>query len=165
MLSLRLLPRLIRSPLSLLFSTKEPVPSTSKHIAKLITFHVSYNGLPQSKYSEANVAIYGCRVIEHMAACFRENPKILTHEHLRVAFSRIAQVKMELTQEFWDVIFPYARALVTTADRETADIMASVLLALSQMLIPVSYTHLRAHETDSYLVCRLLLEKKKKKKK
>src|SRR5680860_909660 len=27
----------------------------------------------------------------------------------------------------------------------------------------VSYTHLRAHETDSYLVCRLLLEKKKKK--
>ena len=23
----------------------------------------------------------------------------------------------------------------------------------------VSYTHLRAHETDSYLVCRLLLEK------
>src|SRR5664279_3449112 len=25
--------------------------------------------------------------------------------------------------------------------------------------IPVSYTHLRAHETDSYLVCRLLLEK------
>ena len=28
-------------------------------------------------------------------------------------------------------------------------------------LISVSYTHLRAHETDSYLVCRLLLEKKK----
>src|SRR5680860_1702744 len=26
---------------------------------------------------------------------------------------------------------------------------------------PVSYTHLRAQETDSYLVCRLLLEKKK----
>ena len=24
-------------------------------------------------------------------------------------------------------------------------------------LKPVSYTHLRAHETDSYLVCRLLL--------
>src|SRR5665647_3842835 len=28
-------------------------------------------------------------------------------------------------------------------------------------LSPVSYTHLRAHETDSYLVCRLLLAKKK----
>src|SRR5664279_5879943 len=31
----------------------------------------------------------------------------------------------------------------------------------SSASIPVSYTHLRAHETDSYLVCRLLLEKKK----
>ena len=28
---------------------------------------------------------------------------------------------------------------------------------------PVSYTHLRAHETRHDLVCRLLLEKKKKK--
>ena len=27
---------------------------------------------------------------------------------------------------------------------------------------PVSYTHLRAHETGRNLVCRLLLEKKKK---
>ena len=26
--------------------------------------------------------------------------------------------------------------------------------------LAVSYTHLRAHETDSYLVCRLLLEKR-----
>ena len=31
-----------------------------------------------------------------------------------------------------------------------------------ETLRTVSYTHLRAHETDSYLVCRLLLEKKKK---
>src|SRR5678816_4093337 len=28
-------------------------------------------------------------------------------------------------------------------------------------LFPVSYTHLRAHETPEHLVCRLLLEKKK----
>src|SRR5665647_3822771 len=26
----------------------------------------------------------------------------------------------------------------------------------AHLLVPVSYTHLRAHETDSYLVCRLL---------
>src|SRR5680860_186890 len=37
---------------------------------------------------------------------------------------------------------------VTTFDHELVD------------TDPVSYTHLRAHETDSYLVCRLLLEKK-----
>ena len=29
-------------------------------------------------------------------------------------------------------------------------------------IMPVSYTHLRAHETEADLVCRLLLEKKKK---
>ena len=38
-----------------------------------------------------------------------------------------------------------------------------ILIAwLHHDIVPVSYTHLRAHETDSYLVCRLLLEKKKK---
>src|SRR5678816_574059 len=30
--------------------------------------------------------------------------------------------------------------------------------------VPVSYTHLRAHETPEHLVCRLLLEKKKNQK-
>src|SRR5665647_2274108 len=34
------------------------------------------------------------------------------------------------------------------------------LAGFSNAVNPVSYTHLRAHETDSYLVCRLLLEKK-----
>src|SRR5680860_126647 len=37
----------------------------------------------------------------------------------------------------------------------------SFLIVLLSFKYPVSYTHLRAHETDSYLVCRLLLEKKK----
>ena len=32
---------------------------------------------------------------------------------------------------------------------------------LSGRFLPVSYTHLRAHETVLDLVCRLLLEKKK----
>ena len=32
----------------------------------------------------------------------------------------------------------------------------------SNSITPVSYTHLRAHETPEHLVCRLLLEKKKR---
>ena len=32
---------------------------------------------------------------------------------------------------------------------------------VAQNIKPVSYTHLRAHETEADLVCRLLLEKKK----
>ena len=34
---------------------------------------------------------------------------------------------------------------------------------IEQSMQPVSYTHLRAHETGRNLVCRLLLEKKKQK--
>src|SRR5450756_3207461 len=38
-----------------------------------------------------------------------------------------------------------------------------ILESIGRLLTPVSYTHLRAHETRHDLVCRLLLEKKKKK--
>ena len=44
---------------------------------------------------------------------------------------------------------------VSTFDRKDSD-------DFNINLIPVSYTHLRAHETGRNLVCRLLLEKKKK---
>ena len=37
------------------------------------------------------------------------------------------------------------------------------LPSVSARAVPVSYTHLRAHETVLDLVCRLLLEKKKRK--
>ena len=38
---------------------------------------------------------------------------------------------------------------------------AAAIFQLLVLLVPVSYTHLRAHETPEHLVCRLLLEKKK----
>ncbi|VTU54106.1 hypothetical protein AMBR_JPGBJEAN_02768 [Lacticaseibacillus rhamnosus] len=41
-------------------------------------------------------------------------------------------------------------------------LLGIVVKALSNE--PVSYTHLRAHETRGNLVCRLLLEKKKQQK-
>src|SRR5674476_1569033 len=41
--------------------------------------------------------------------------------------------------------------------------LMSYILMSTVFLMPVSYTHLRAHETGRNLVCRLLLEKKKKK--
>ena len=39
--------------------------------------------------------------------------------------------------------------------------LAGGLVALTAVVAPVSYTHLRAHETVLDIVCRLLLEKKK----
>ena len=41
-----------------------------------------------------------------------------------------------------------------------ADLAADGIEVL-EIVVPVSYTHLRAHETVLDLVCRLLLEKKK----
>jgi phosphoribosylamine-glycine ligase len=42
-----------------------------------------------------------------------------------------------------------------------SDMAECVAMDVNKTGEPVSYTHLRAHETDSYLVCRLLLAKKK----
>eukprot|EP00658_Telonema_sp_P-2_P050768 TRINITY_DN387_c0_g1_i4.p1 TRINITY_DN387_c0_g1~~TRINITY_DN387_c0_g1_i4.p1 ORF type:complete len:125 (+),score=37.62 TRINITY_DN387_c0_g1_i4:89-463(+) len=63
----------------------------------------------------------------------------------------------------------YKRQILTSLPSKTR-IVFSTLLAIESFclfpysaLIPVSYTHLRAHETPEHLVCRLLLEKKKKK--
>src|SRR5678816_4582305 len=57
--------------------------------------------------------------------------------------------------------------LETTATAVTADFCIKRVPRLVRIsgvrLPPVSYTHLRAHETPEHLVCRLLLEKKKKK--
>ena len=41
------------------------------------------------------------------------------------------------------------------------DVDRQVLLFLREQMEPVSYTHLRAHETVLDIVCRLLLEKTK----
>src|SRR5660397_8087 len=41
--------------------------------------------------------------------------------------------------------------------------MTPVIESAANLTWAVSYTHLRAHETKANLVCRLLLEKKKKK--
>src|SRR5665647_23814 len=49
-----------------------------------------------------------------------------------------------------------AKRVSFKADIIAANLMADLVIMLTE---DVAYTHLRAHETDSYLVCRLLLEK------
>ena len=55
--------------------------------------------------------------------------------------------------------------LVYIAGLDAKEAIATSLLVVGvtslAALVPVSYTHLRAHETVLDLVCRLLLEKKK----
>ena len=57
---------------------------------------------------------------------------------------------------------PQAQNLPRIITREETIKMMRELAKNNKPLKPVSYTHLRAHETKANLVCRLLLEKKKK---
>ena len=80
-----------------------------------------------------------------------------------------------LTRRFFEKADFTSLKTVTFGDESAvrANRVASVLSVLaifalwvaftnsSLKLPPVSYTHLRAHETPEHLVCRLLLEKKK----
>ena len=53
-------------------------------------------------------------------------------------------------------------AAITSYNPTTGEPIAQVIPATPDAYDPVSYTHLRAHETVLDLVCRLLLEKKNK---
>src|SRR5674536_373644 len=46
--------------------------------------------------------------------------------------------------------------------RPSTGSLGAPIVIVGALLLAVSYTHLRAHETPEHLVCRLLLEKKKK---
>ena len=53
------------------------------------------------------------------------------------------------------------RVLMTLKEATLRGIKNDSMVCSEKELGPVSYTHLRAHETVLDLVCRLLLEKKK----
>ena len=60
------------------------------------------------------------------------------------------------------VAFAAAFAAALSAFAVALSAFAAAFAAFAAAFAAVSYTHLRAHETGAYLVCRLLLEKKKR---
>src|SRR5665648_341723 len=74
-------------------------------------------------------------------------------------FDGVLQPARETSGDFFDIFFlPDGKLVIMIADVVDKGVSAALFMA-------VSYTHLRAHETRHDLVCRLLLEKKKKKNK
>eukprot|EP00658_Telonema_sp_P-2_P045626 TRINITY_DN33615_c0_g1_i1.p1 TRINITY_DN33615_c0_g1~~TRINITY_DN33615_c0_g1_i1.p1 ORF type:complete len:140 (+),score=24.70 TRINITY_DN33615_c0_g1_i1:206-625(+) len=55
------------------------------------------------------------------------------------------------------------KAITGGGPGDTSHKRSTAVHTASSTVVTVSYTHLRAHETPEHLVCRLLLEKKKKK--
>ena len=97
-----------------------------------------------------------------------QNTKYSIHYYQREYMwqrKHIEELIDDLTSEFLEYYQP-GDARPAVADYG-AYFMGSIVLAGRENAIidgPVSYTHLRAHETGRNLVCRLLLEKKKNKK-
>ena len=71
----------------------------------------------------------------------------------------------ETIEDVEEIIFEWSKSqnddLLSQAPTAKSAIDCAVSDLKAQELGPVSYTHLRAHETTLHLVCRLLLEKKK----
>src|SRR5665647_3874026 len=84
----------------------------------------------------------------------QQRDRIHQEDHLRLLDGKLYQYKQGVQSEVKEQV-RLNNGMVINPD-------GSYQLKNQDRLQSVSYTHLRAHETDSYLVCRLLLEKKKK---
>ena len=88
---------------------------------------------------------WGPRVVNKTPEELRQRTQEFKEEYQAIAKDK----GIKAADNYLDEILPEAFAMVREASNRT----------LGQR--PVSYTHLRAHETPEHLVCRLLLEKKK----
>eukprot|EP00657_Telonema_sp_P-1_P011318 TRINITY_DN633_c0_g1_i4.p1 TRINITY_DN633_c0_g1~~TRINITY_DN633_c0_g1_i4.p1 ORF type:complete len:257 (+),score=117.79 TRINITY_DN633_c0_g1_i4:581-1351(+) len=113
--------------------------STTDEVAQVGT--ISANG-------EAEIGAMIAKAMEKVG-----NEGVITVEEAKSLHTELDVVEgMQFDRGY---LSPY---FVTNADKMTCELENPY-----SALIPVSYTHLRAHETVLDLVCRLLLEKKKKK--
>eukprot|EP01022_Parablepharisma_sp_SALTPOND_P026521 TRINITY_DN64322_c1_g1_i1.p1 TRINITY_DN64322_c1_g1~~TRINITY_DN64322_c1_g1_i1.p1 ORF type:complete len:1202 (-),score=108.17 TRINITY_DN64322_c1_g1_i1:4294-7899(-) len=140
MLKLWTLHKLVRTIVSLPIRTMAFVPGSTEpkglaECARTVKFLTSYNGLPFIPLLELDKVVNYSLTIERIADGFQNFSDIICHSHIGAAFTKIAAEKMELTEDFWEIVYPYARALVAEANRETTAAMIDVLISLSTLLV------------------------------
>src|SRR5674476_1624773 len=90
----------------------------------------------------------------------------LFHERQEACFFMLNQKGYFFMLKLASTVAVLAVLSVAASAQTNVQVLTSVPMGsvtVSNWYKPVSYTHLRAHETGRNLVCRLLLEKKKKK--
>src|SRR5665213_3900566 len=100
----------------------------------------------------------GFTITTEVCTFFYKNGKTYPPELKREVETALKALEGGLGAKFGDATDPLLVSVRSGARASMPGMMDTVL-----NLGPVSYTHLRAHETGRNLVCRLLLEKKKNK--
>src|SRR5450756_1467882 len=104
--------------------------------------------------------------MRHSAACTcgaQESRADRVARYPALVSIRFAVLNITSTSTRCSIRMSAYRAPVSTWNRRIMYAARPVYATVEARAAPVSYTHLRAHETRHDLVCRLLLEKKKKK--
>ena len=117
---------------------------------------VSYD---QPVYTLQTVGVGALNVLEAARLLNREKPVRIYQASSSEMFGDVLETPQKETTPF-NPQSPYACAKAYAFHQTVNYRRGYELFACNG--IPVSYTHLRAHETLRYLVCRLLLEKKRK---
>src|SRR5665647_1491641 len=95
------------------------------------------------------------------------NPAVRTRDPVTMPSPSVVRVEkknLRLDDEMQFIRTWFEKPLSTGAVMPSSKALARTMAryvdprSSGPVIEPVSYTHLRAHETDSYLVCRLLLE-------
>ena len=72
----------------------------------------------------------------------------------------VGKIAYEVRERNYDLVVVDASASGHVVGQLASPVALGELISVGVVQAPVSYTHLRAHETPEHLVCRLLLEKK-----
>jgi len=102
---------------------------------RTVHFNTSFHGILNTKYHDLHRGVHRAQTMDRMVKFFIENEEAVCDNHIASAFKTIASFKMDLTDKFWEILFPYAKALVKECDRDSTQSMAKTLCSLSHMLI------------------------------